>query len=69
MPIQNETYMWEPLANGKVIIDEWCVCGHKRSEHENTLFVKGHGPCMKCHCIKFTWKESITIPNPEIKHG
>jgi len=60
--------MWVPLKDGSVIIDEMRTCGHKKSEHDG-YFVKGHGTCTKCNCAKFKWKDWITIPNPNIKHG
>ena len=50
----------------KTIIDELCVCGHKKSEHcslysdrERGFVAKGHGKCKKCSCPKFTWNAYI----------
>ena len=42
-----------------LIVDELCSCGHRRSQHKDTL-AKGHGACdvrlvAKCMCPKFTW--------------
>ncbi len=42
----------------KIILDELCTCGHKRSEHNDT-FTEGHGSCKKCKCVKFTWSKFI----------
>lgn len=36
------------------IVDEVCLCGALRSEHEDTL-AYGHGPCPDNRCTKFTW--------------
>jgi hypothetical protein len=38
--------------------DEWCVCGHRRSVHGDTLSW-GHGDCdiETCDCMKFTWTD------------
>ena len=44
------------IRQGKV--DELCSCGHRKSEHYDTIAV-GHGPCKKCNCIKFTWVKFI----------
>ena len=42
------------------VIDELCRCGHRRSEHMDTV-AKGHGGCLKpeCGCVKFTWKSFV----------
>jgi len=40
------------------VIDEMCRCGHKRSEHNDTL-ARGHGNCKKCKCVKYTWTSFI----------
>ena len=41
------------------ILHEVCKCGHfggmsTKEEHE-TNFQKGHGHCLECECIQFTW--------------
>ncbi len=59
------------LPSGRLIVDEYCRCGHKRSEHGHTV-AWGHGECKasatsrngrvhreECVCQKFTWKASI----------
>lgn len=71
MSIKDTSYMWQPLDDGTVIIDRWCQCAHKQSQHVNPPYVKekGHGHCKECSCIQFTFKDWIRIPNPEIKHG
>jgi|OM-RGC.v1.033733547 hypothetical protein len=47
---------------GKTVIDEYCVCGFKRSEHSHT-FQWGHGAVIDAElgvvCPKFTWKSWI----------
>jgi hypothetical protein len=64
-------------ANGKVIVDEKCGCGHMRSKHYDR-FMPGHGHCSDtdCDCPQFTWvktvfeskrKRSIPGPNPPTK--
>ena len=69
MSLETKHFLWHPLNNGSVIIDAWCTCGHKQSKHNHKALVKGHGPCEKCNCSQFMWKDYITIPNPKIKHG
>lgn len=45
------------------LIDENCHCGHKRSEHTDTLFnYDGHGRCLRCSCEQFTYKSFIEAP-------
>ena len=47
------------------IVDEMCACGHKKSEHDNSMpgvkVTEGHGACgvSDCDCGKFTWVEFI----------
>ena len=41
------------------VLHEVCKCGHfggmsTKEEHE-TNFQKGHGRCLECECIQFTW--------------
>lgn len=38
--------------------DELCSCGHRKSEHNDTL-ARGHGSCKVCGCRKFTWVKFI----------
>ena len=44
------------LQDGKQVTDEICSCGHRRSEHADTLSL-GHGQCLypSCACQRFTW--------------
>ncbi len=49
--------------NWKDVADEMCHCGHKKSEHNDTIS-KGHGECKHfyfgaCLCRKFVWKTFI----------
>lgn len=50
------------MTTGKIdpskIKDERCYCGHLKSEHWDR-FSQGHGPCIKCDCPQFTWKEFV----------
>ncbi len=60
------TRRWDPMANpfphvlpnGKVVLDEICKCGAKRTEH-GPRFVYGHGECARTGCAQFTWKATI----------
>lgn len=52
------------LMKMKSITDELCFCSHLKSQHNDKLFTKlifskGHGSCILCECIKFTWKSFI----------
>ncbi len=49
-------YDWKKAkAPTATIIDEDCACGHRRSDHFDTLAF-GHGNCSICgDCQKFTW--------------
>lgn len=62
-------YVW----GERMILDELCGCGHKRTEHGNT-FTFGHGGCKLgdrrgkrgekrraalCACSRFTWVKHI----------
>jgi len=57
---ENKTYL---------VVDEWCYCGRKRSEHGHTI-AWGHGQIIDVErqqvtCHKFTWKEWILEPVKE----
>mgnify|MGYP001564770319 CR=1 FL=1 len=49
-------------SNGKLIVDEFCSCGHYRSHHNDNLggLAVGHGNCTECGCKQFTWIESVS---------
>lgn len=61
-------YVW----GERMILDEMCACGHKRTEHRNT-YSFGHGGCKLgdmrgkrgegharlCRCSRFTWAKHI----------
>lgn len=40
-----------------VVIDERCICGQLRSEHQDTSYSYGHGAAPGC--VQFTWIEFI----------
>lgn len=44
--------------SGRVVLDEWCECGCKRSEHKgekHTARCRVEG----CTCVKFKWRDFI----------
>lgn len=57
------------MIDPALIMDELCVCGHKRSQHmakthELLGYVipkdfEGHGECRECLCEQFKWKAFI----------
>lgn len=49
--------IWNGFRNG-TIVDELCVCGHSKLDHQDTLGI-GHGACMKCKCKRFRWDKFI----------
>jgi hypothetical protein len=60
------------MINGKLIVDERCTCGRKKSEHSpNTQLVKGgvfvepgHGDGVGCE--RFTFKRFILKDGTEV---
>lgn len=41
---------------GRVVLDEMCSCGAKRTEHgPGPMGGFGHGPCGRTGCRQFTW--------------
>ena len=47
------------------LVDENCICGHRRSEHADVLFnYDGHGRCLRCDCDQFTYKSFVEVPPP-----
>jgi hypothetical protein len=54
------------LSDGRVVVDELCLCGFNRSEHEpggGGAF--GHGPCSVSGCDKFSWAGHVFAPAKE----
>lgn len=49
--------------DGSTIINEVCVCGRMRTEHNNTQFVFGHGPLIENDCTGFRHKCDVTGRN------
>lgn len=43
------------FTDSETIVDEFCMCGARRSMHEDTTFEYGHGGCPATGCPKFTW--------------
>ena len=44
--------------SGRVVVDEWCHCGCKRTNHKGEKFTarcRSEG----CGCVKFKWRASI----------
>jgi len=46
----------------KIPLDEMCLCGHLRSNHNDLDFgfgkhssLVGKGACPRCDCSRFTW--------------
>jgi hypothetical protein len=48
------------LRSGRVVVDEECACGHRRTEHGPTLAF-GHGTCRRCPCVLFTWMRWVYL--------
>lgn len=48
------------LANGKIVRNEECYCGHVRTSHGDRYDV-GHGKCDRegCACAQFTFKRRL----------
>jgi len=52
---------------GRVIANELCTCGHLATQHRifnydveaEASLLLGQGPCTKCSCPGFTWKEFV----------
>ena len=51
---------------GKIkVLDELCTCGCYRSQHIDTVEI-GHGFCLQCKCIQFTWKGFLVLEGPAL---
>jgi hypothetical protein len=47
---------------GRQVIDETCACGHRRSDHFDTV-AYGHAQCSICgECEKYTWMGFVYAP-------
>jgi hypothetical protein len=47
------------LPDGRVVVDEFCTCGCKRSGHNHSI-AWGHGSCATCRiCPKFSFKAFV----------
>lgn len=45
--------------DGRIIVDEMCDCGRRRSQHNGIGPAWGHGACRASGCAKFTWVEHV----------
>jgi hypothetical protein len=52
------------MPDGRILIDEKCACGCRRSEHEDTPLEYGHGKG-PAGCERFTWVDRIYMGRKE----
>jgi len=53
------------LPDGRIIVDEKCSCGCRRSEHEDSTYEYGHGKG-PAGCEQFVWVSWIML---EVANG
>ena len=55
------------MPNGRVVLDEVCLCGHLRSEHRDTI-AYGHGSCAcACMCERYPRADHVFAPGGKVR--